>query len=453
MRRHALLVLSCAASLAGAGACGTSHAPPAAAAPAAIPSTAPAMTPARNTYHVDRSHPQASDAGPGTADAPWLTIQKAADTVGAGDWVLVHAGVYEERVTFPDTMSGMADAKVLFRAEPRRSVTMWGFHTGAAAYVRMEGFKIALAPEDRADWTRTDGILVSSDGVEVIDNEFDAFQGTAITGWWHDPMPANVYVGGNRIHAPQMGLTVSGTSWLVEGNEVERLVQYGDGDCDYSRFFGEGHRIRGNHFHGAREAEIGTAHVDCFQTFDNNGEHVRNVVVEGNLCQSFHQGFMGEASFHGASSDVTFQNNVFDGGEIGGAWGLCVGQIRNVRAYHNLFVNLVYHGIGFRDGATGEVRDNIFYDAGSNYWASDGGAVTGDHNLLFSTTDRLDPAEWPSDQVADPRFVAPATGDFHLQPDSPAVDSGADVGVAYDRDGYARPAGEAPDVGPYERAP
>jgi hypothetical protein len=130
-----------------------------------------------------------------------------------------------------------------------------------------------------------------------------------------------------------------------------------------------------------------------------------------------------------------------------------VGQIRNVRAYHNLFTRLVYHGIGFRFGATGEVRDTIFYDAGSNYWASDGGTVTGDHNLLFSTTKSLDPAEWPNDRVADPLFVAPAAGDYHLQAGSPAADSGVDVGLAYDREGNARPAGTAPDIGPYERAP
>ena len=114
-------------------------------------------------------------------------------------------------------------------------------------------------------------------------------------------------------------------------------------------------------------------------------------------------------------------------------------------------MHLVHHGIGYRDGASGEVRDNIFYDTSSNYW-EDGGTMTGDHNLLFSTTTSLDPAQWPNDRVADPLFVAPATGDYHLQAGSPAVDAGVDVGLTYDRDGNARPAGTAPDVGPYERA-
>jgi len=66
---------------------------------------------------------------------------------------------------------------------------------------------------------------------------------------------------------------------------------------------------------------IGSDHVDCFQTFDNNGESLRDVLVEGNTCMDFHQGFMGEASFHQASSNITFRNNVF---AHGGAWGLSV---------------------------------------------------------------------------------------------------------------------------------
>ncbi len=52
---------------------------------------------ATTTYYVDRSHVSASDANPGTEALPWLTIQHAADTLVAGDTVLVKAGSYPER--------------------------------------------------------------------------------------------------------------------------------------------------------------------------------------------------------------------------------------------------------------------------------------------------------------------------------------------------------------------
>lgn len=98
---------------------------------------------------------------------------------------------------------------------------------------------------------------------------------------------------------------------LVENNEIERLI-WTKGDSDYFRFFGEGHIIRGNYMHGTRKEEIGKAYVDGFQTFDNNGEYARHIVIEGNLIEDYyHQGFMGSGSYYYHSYDITFRNNIF----------------------------------------------------------------------------------------------------------------------------------------------
>lgn len=40
-----------------------------------------------------------NDANPGTETLPWRTVQKAADTMVAGDTVFIRAGTYVERVT------------------------------------------------------------------------------------------------------------------------------------------------------------------------------------------------------------------------------------------------------------------------------------------------------------------------------------------------------------------
>src|SRR6266568_4294713 len=50
------------------------------------------------TYEVAQQNPQASDDGPGTTDQPWKTIARAADKVGPADVVVIHGGVYRERV-------------------------------------------------------------------------------------------------------------------------------------------------------------------------------------------------------------------------------------------------------------------------------------------------------------------------------------------------------------------
>jgi len=397
------------------------------------------------TYYVDQSHPQASDGNPGTESLPWLTIQKAADTVWAGDTVIIKSGTYNERITFGNRSRGAPGQVITFIAQPRRSVTMWGFYTRYAHYLRIEGFNIKTDPS-LTGWTEQNGVFISSDHVEVVDNYLYNLEGTAISG-----TSEGAHIANNNIYHSQAGLAISGSDWLVEGNEVERLYSYGNGDSDYSRFFGDNHIIRSNFFHGTLFNEIGSAHVDCFQTFDNNGEFAHHVTFDSNVCYDFHQGFMGEAAYYGDISDLVFKNNIF---AHGGAWGLCVHQIKNVTAVHNVFADIQYHGIGFRDGATGKVWNNIFYNAGSNYWASNGGSVQGSHNLLYKTDRQITPGDFPDDLVnLDPLFADPAADDYHIQIGSPAIDSGRDVDVATDLEGVLRPQGSGYDIGPYEYAP
>lgn len=61
-------------------------------------SSCPGATAATNaaTYHVA---PSGSDSNPGSQSRPWKTIQKAAETMVAGDTVLIHSGTYNEKVT------------------------------------------------------------------------------------------------------------------------------------------------------------------------------------------------------------------------------------------------------------------------------------------------------------------------------------------------------------------
>jgi hypothetical protein len=397
------------------------------------------------TYFVDNEHPLANDANPGTASQPWATIQHAADTVLAGDTVWVAPGVYNERITFGNRTRGALGQLITFKAMPSRSVTMWGFYTKYAHYLRIEGFNITT-DASLTGWTEQNGVFIDSDYVEIVDNYLYDLHGAAISGG-----SLGAYVAGNRIYRSQMGITIGGEGWLVENNEVERLFNYGGGDSDYSRFFGEDHVFRGNFFHGTDFDEIGSAHVDCFQTFDNNGEYAYNILFDGNVCYDFHQGFMGESAYYGNTSDLTFQNNIF---AHGGAWGLSVHQIRNVTVVHNVFADIRYHGAGFRDGATGVVRNNIFYNAGSNYWASDGGTVEGSHNLLYQTDGTVAAADFPADLVnLDPLFFDPDIDDYHILPGSPAIDNGMNVGVLHDLEDTSRPKGSGFDIGAYEFTP
>lgn len=67
-----------------------------------------------HTYYVS---PSGDDDGDGTLKSPWKTIQKAADSLEAGETVFVREGVYEEFITI--NRSGSAEeGYITFKAYP-----------------------------------------------------------------------------------------------------------------------------------------------------------------------------------------------------------------------------------------------------------------------------------------------------------------------------------------------
>ena len=385
-------------------------------------------------YYVDRNNPAASDSNPGTEALPWRTIQKAANTVSPGDTVYVKTGIYDERVTI--NRDGSPAAKIAFKALPRRSVqVLHGFNVSADA-IRIEGFDIT---HNLGGWLNG-GIWIAGHDIEIVDNYIHNVPGAGIQPSWAGDVWRNVYIANNYIYGCNKGLEVSGDNWLVENNEIERLIQPSGGyDADYMRFFGANHIIRRNYMHGTRPEEIGNSHTDCFQTFSDNNSSAHNILIEYNQCLDFaHQVFMmgGNGASH---SNITIRYNVFQGFT---AWGVCAQNIQDLYVYNNTWVGLgtgdpaSYHGVGFRFGSTGTVKNNIFVKSLSSYWRDAESSYVSGHNLIFECRDDPNPGS-PTDFLdTDPLFTTPAdilgpdgipwTADdgLQLQAGSPAVAGG-----------------------------
>lgn len=379
------------------------------------------------------------DSYDGTQTKPFKTITQAIASSFPGDEIVVADGAYGEQIKFLSNRIYAEEGKRLtLRTRNKHKATVCGATLKYGDFVVMDGFEVIEK-----------GIQVAgSTGAEVLNNYIhDVGLGIQASG-------VNGRVAGNYLSGISMGITVSGTNMLVENNELERLI-WKSGDSDYFRFFGEGHIIRGNYMHGTRQEEIGKAHVDGFQTFDNNGEFARDIIIEGNFIEDFyHQGFMGEGAFHYHSYNIIFRNNIF---KDAAAWGLCISKLKDVKVYNNIFINMKTHGVGFRGTeempATGEVRNNIFYDGRNCCFGLDSNQMSVSNNLLFYSDayKKYNQESFPNDIVnVDPLFIDIDNDDYSLHPNSPAIDAGISLDFSRDFAGNSRPVGNGWDIGPFE---
>jgi hypothetical protein len=390
---------------------------------------------AQHFYVVDQAAPGAADTNPGTEEKPFKTVQHAADAAKPGDTVCVMAGKYDQRVKV--TAGGSEGEPIAFVAMPRHSATVRGFDL-EAGYVRVQGFEIT------ADKPAT-AVQLHGSHCEILDNYIHDMM-VAVSGTAGKPSAdgstrdysavAHNRIAYNKVYHSEYGFVLGGDDWLVENNEVNRLFMYAPGnkndDCDYSRFFGHGCIERCNYYHGSNRQEIKTAHVDCLQTFTNNGEVATDVLFEDNACFDFHQLCMVESAPHiGSVRGWTFRRNIVstNSPDMHGGWGPDIIQTPDVTIENCTISTVNWSAIGLRgkESTGGLIRNNILCQAqrpvvdGDETFSASHPVM--EYNLTFET--------WPlaggtNINGKDPLFVEELKRDFRLRKDSPAIGAGKD---------------------------
>jgi len=384
------------------------------------------------TYVVDQAAPGAADTNPGTEEKPFKTVQRAADAAQPGDTVYLMAGKYDERV---NVKAGGTEGKpVAFVARPRRSATMGGFDL-EASYIRVEGFEIT------ADKPAT-AVQLRSSHCEIVDNYIHDMM-TAVNGTVGKPSAdgntrdysavAHNRIAYNKVYHCEYGFILGGEDWLVENNEVSRLFMYVSGnqydDCDYSRFFGKGCVQRYNYYHGSTRQEIKTAHVDCLQTFTNNGEIAMDLLFEYNTCFDFHQMCMVESAPHiGSVRGWTFRHNIIspNAPTMRGGWGPDIIQTLDVTIENCTISTVNWATIGLRgkESTGGLIRNNILCEAEravDDHQDFTAANPVVEYNLTFKTSPL---AGGTNINGKDPLFEDPPKRDFRLRQGSPAIGTG-----------------------------
>jgi parallel beta-helix repeat protein len=381
----------------------------------------PPPPPPPATLYVDQSNPSCSDAGSGAQSRPFCSIKPAANIAVAGETVQVGNGTYQQQLA--PVSSGTATAPIVFAAAPSATPTITG---------------------------GSDGIYIS--GVNYI-----TVQGFAVTGTSADAVvlknASNITLRGNTITGagqPASGLIAKGiradavSDSTIADNTVAHNTDYGiylfDGSTD--------NQVVGNHvFANARGYERAASGIRVYGSTGNT--------ITGNVTHDNEDS--GIEFFNDAGSNIVTNNLSYNNGDHGidDNNAPCQTLLANT-AYNNFTAGINLEG----NSPGGTVENNISVDNGVNSTRTrgnirvdsasiaagtclDGTAVahpTVDYNLVnlsaAGTMYTWGTALYPSLSVfqaatgqeshaiqANPQWVDPANGDFHLQGTSPAIDS------------------------------
>ena len=418
------------------------------------------------TYYVNGA--SGNDSNAGSSASPWKTIQKAANTLVAGDTALVAAGTYSERVG--TSRSGTSGNQITIKSSG--TVVMKGFDVNHS-YITVDGFEITSTGQSTS-------VNVTGSYCQILNNNIHDTGGGTTSEINLTSSSANCLVKGNHIWGSQAYgndhpcITLRGVNHLATGNEIGPIL-----DGDAFRPFGSGHVMSSNYVHDLTLSPGSAAHMDVFQTFGDNGDSAYNIVFENNLVQNTDsQLFM--TSVDGQNiHDFDVRNNVYINVNLQGNIGM-----PNFRFYNNVLYNvdvdngvcLILYNKTWGVANNCKIKNNIFigpgglnYSAGVPYifadnndnWLSTPAAdgLTGvetDYNYVTGNPSSGYPAMGNFSEAhgingGNPKFANLAAWDFHLTQGSPAIDKGVTVtNFNYDRDGVTRPQGAAWDIGAYE---
>ena len=409
-----------------------------------------------NIYYVSTN---GNDSNSGTEDNPWRTIQKAADTLVAGDIVYVKDGSYAGVTGFAN--SGTEDNLIAFRAYPGDNVKIELGENNLLInknYIRVEGFEITGGGMIYLSYATGSELIsnyihnASSIGVYVAHGGNNTIKGNDIAFNEGSGMYVGYESNYNKILENKfrnnggngLNIKASANYNLIEKNEIyENGIGDGEDGINVYGSPGEGyptteHNVFQFNVIHDHMADL-PAHSDGFQGYNgaNNNTFYSNLVYR-TRHQPFHFG-----------SDC--YNNTIEGNII------YQPEEQPYLEHHSLaypsnggvLIHNTFYGSTVRlfgGDYTVTIRDNIIERTSSHYpiYGGDYSAgFTADYDLLYSPAgvyysdatgkSYTTVAQWfaaegqeEHGKDVDPLFVNSDNMDLRLQPTSPAKGSASD---------------------------
>jgi parallel beta helix pectate lyase-like protein/pectate lyase-like protein len=417
---------------------------------------------AATAYYVA---PDGADSHPGTEALPWQTIQKAANTMVAGDVAYIKTGIYHERVV--PANSGTAGSPITYSAYPGHSpvvdglgvpsgyrglfevhasyITISGLtvrHSAAAA-IHVRGSSDIIIQDNRTEESASSGIGVWRSSDIVVDGNVVVNAKNAPTASEECITIASVdrfEVKGNQVYSVDNGSYTGAGIDVKESSSYGKIYKNTIHDLPSSGVYIDAwdgynhhHKIYQNHIYNTPSGiSIGSERSGQVQYLDIYNNVIHHVSYAGIRLH--------RAGEDGLRQDIEIYNNTIVESDANGGAGILI------ETYNARNITLVNNLISFGPDCTcGQIKAYLPAEI-----VSVTNLVYGPHkptqnpNLIEITAGTVE---------ADPRLIDTAIQDFRLQVDSPAVDSGSDVSLKFDHDGVSRPQGQGHDIGAYELVP
>ena len=399
-----------------------------------------------------------------STNTAFLTIQKAADLVKPGDIVLVMNGLYKnthEGFCVLIKTSGTSNAWITFKAypghKPKIEHNSWnGIIIQGADYIIIEGFTIEGNSDNitleyaQAEKDNLGNPLTCGNGIAITRNE----ENKDNVDYCHHILIRNNIVykcSGGGIYTMyadyvtiEGNIVYSNSFWSPYNNSGISIL----GGYDVDDYAGYKNFVTRNVSYGNYN------YIPCQWTgkvTDGNGIIIDTIISSEEPYKSrpykgrtlvannitFNNGGSGIHSFRGAHVDI-FNNTAYMNGRHPD---INDGQIHaNACDDVKILNNILYAPENKKVNSNWNNKDTVIYD----------------YNIYFGGNEIV--RQGPHDIIGkDPEFINPSINplkiDFHIKKNSPAIDSGTDVGLKEDFKGNKRPAGKAYDMGAYEFIP
>lgn len=388
--------------------------------------------------------PAGNDANAGSAALPWKTLQKAADSVKAGDTVLVNNGTY---AGFRVRTSGTAAARILFKSKIKHGAKINAvgpkgdpdlISVLSASYITIDGFEVFGAPRAGIgvrSWFTDDG---SDTRDNIVQNCYSHENGLP-SGGAHD----GIFTGFALNFTAQDNICDrNGEHGIYISNSADRPTLRRN-ICSNNRACGiqlNADRHTGN---GAQDGLISNWLVERNILFGNGTSGGAAINLDGDI--------------NGICRNNLIYNNL--------STGIALYSIDGALASRNNIIvnNTIYNpnsrraAIYLDNGANNNVVFNNILLSSKGIEAAAVSGFAHDYNIVSSFVGATKAAHETivSLSNASALFKNAAGNDFHLSPTSLAREKGVASfagrsAMPGDLEGNFRPAGAAFDIGCYE---